>query len=152
MATSLINNRKFEQEGKFIKRAIQNKKKKEKDIKRTKTNKYYSNIKNNIQDQMNDDKNARLDAKEEQYQEKQDELDAFFKQELLSVVLNGETIVWSKHHQLAKEQEPLPISEDYYFGYSACHPVSDSDSDYDLWEGYDDYESFDQMLNPELYK
>jgi hypothetical protein len=101
---------------------------------------------------MNDDKNARLDAKEEQYQEKQDELDAFFKQELLSVVLNGETIVWSKHHQLAKEQEPLPISEDYYFGYSACHPVSDSDSDYDLWEGYDDYESFDQMLNPELYK
>ena len=142
MATS-FNNRKFEQEGKFIKRAIQNKKKIEKDIKRTKTNKYYSNIKNNIQDQMNDDKNAHLDAKEEQYQEKQ---------ELLSVVLNGEIIVWSKYHQLAKEQEPLPISEDYDFRYPGCHPVSDSDSDYDLWEGYDDYESFDQMLNPELYK
>lgn len=137
---------------------------KEKDIKKrniSKSAKIYSNTNRNIQDNIDDSTAAFWDAKEEKLEETQNKwdtlrnIDALRDDNLVGKVYDGEEIIWSEHRISAKnfyDPEPVPISEDYYFGYPACYPVSDSEEDFDVWEGYEEYEIEDKMRNPHLYK
>ena len=135
-----------------------------KDIKKrkiTKSGKVYSNTNRNIQDNIDDNIAAYWDAKEEKLAEKHNEIitlyniDALRDSNLAWKQYDGEEIVWSEHRLSAKdfgEPELLPVSDDCYSGYPACHPVSDSEDDYNFWEDYEDYEHTDKSRNPHLYE
>ena len=137
---------------------------KEKNIKKeniTKSDKVYSNTKRNIQDNIDDSEAACWDANSEKWDEQQEELkalnhiDVLRDSNLLCEHFDGKEIIWSEHRISAQdfcEKDPIPVSENYYFGYPECHPVSDSEDDYDFWEDYEDYEHTDKSRNPHLYE
>jgi hypothetical protein len=127
---------------------------------RTKINKCHSNINRDIQANMDDDVVAFWDAKEEKWDEQQNvwntlrDIDALHDVNLFWKFSDGEEIVWSEHRISTKdfcEPEPIPISEDYYFGNTTCHPVRDSEEEHNFWEDFEEYESTDKLRNPHLY-
>ena len=145
----------------FVKPSFQLKEKNTKKRSITKNDKVYFNTKRNIQDNIDDSEAARLDANHEKWDEQQEEwkalsrIDALRDSDLLCKHFDGEEIVWSEHRLSAKdfcEPELLPVSDDCYSGYPGCHPVSDSEDDYNFWEDYEDYEHTDKSRNPHLYE
>ena len=119
----------------------------------------YTNTIRSIQDNMDDMNNAYWDAKEEKMDEKDEELSFICKFNLFRLFDEG-PVVWANHRISVQDFcEPDAVAvtvagsgsgsgAEYPYTYGHTYK---SDEEYDFWEGYDEYESFDKMLNPNLY-